>query len=77
MKTTLSNQEKSIIEMMRSDKDIANYFWTHAQDIKWFSELKMFNFFNTSSMPILIENSDGLSIGTWMPLYYLEKMIKN
>jgi hypothetical protein len=77
MKTTLSNQEKSIIEMMRSGKDIANYFWTHAQDIKWFSELKMFNFFNTSSMPILIENSDGLSIGTWMPLYYLEKMIKN
>ena len=40
MKTTLSNQEESIIEMMRSDKDIANYFWTHAQDIKWFSKLK-------------------------------------
>lgn len=77
MKTTLSNQEESIIEMMRSDKDIANYFWTHAQDIKWFSKLKALNFFDTSSMPILIENSDGLSIEPWMPLYYLEKMIKN
>lgn len=77
MKTVLNNQEESIIEMMRREKDIANYFWTHAQDIKWFSKLKSLNFFATSSMPILIENSDGLSIETWMPLYYLEKMIKN
>lgn len=66
----LTTEEKQVLYLIKADQDQANYFFTRAKSLKWFSPLKEQGYFEPDTIPI---DPKGNML-FWNVLEYLERV---
>ena len=72
----LSEKEKETIKLVKKNRELEPYFFAkliEKKDIKWFSVLKDYNFFDCSNMPIISEKNYYAE--EWNILNYVKNII--